>query len=188
VRLPSCYHHLRRGAVIGSGAKVFADGVHALAGWQAHLRAGLRVAASAATAEPGTVVVLGLGAGAIRIAASCRVIYIVDEPHRRGFAYGTLPGHPERGEEALIIEHSGDGAVSFTITAFSAPATCWPRPPARPGEPSSAASPTATCTPSPTDHLGRARLRPRPHATSVTLKRSLVPMSGRGRRNSWRCG
>jgi uncharacterized protein (UPF0548 family) len=121
--LPPGYHHLRRRAVVGCGAKAFADAAHALTGWQVHLRAGLRVAASAATAEPGTVVVLGLGAGAIRIAAPCRVIYIVDEPRRRGFAYGTLPGHPERGEEAFLIEQHRDGAVSFTITAFSTPAT-----------------------------------------------------------------
>jgi uncharacterized protein (UPF0548 family) len=121
--LPPSYHHLRRSSVIGSGADVFADAANALISWQAHLRAGLRVAATAATAEPGIVVLLGLGAGPIRIAAPCRVIYAVDEPQRRGFAYGTLPGHPERGEEAFIIEQHRDGAVTFTITAFSAPAT-----------------------------------------------------------------
>jgi uncharacterized protein (UPF0548 family) len=120
--LPPGYHHLRRSAVIGSGAEVFAGAANALISWQAHLRAGLRVAASAATAEPGTVVLLGLGAGAIRIGAPCRVIYAANEPHRRGFAYGTLPGHPERGEEAFIEQHH-DGAVTFTIAAFSAPAT-----------------------------------------------------------------
>jgi uncharacterized protein (UPF0548 family) len=121
--LPPGYDHLRRSAVIGSGAEVFAGAANALISWQAHLRAGLRVAASAATAEPGTVVLLGLGAGVIRIGAPCRVIYAANEPHRRGFAYGTLPGHPECGEEAFIIEQHRDGAVTFTITAFSAPAT-----------------------------------------------------------------
>ena len=71
----------------------------ALLGWQAHLRAGLCVSASAATVGPGTVVVLGAGAGAARVSAPCRVVYLVAEPGRAGFAYGTLPGHPERGEE-----------------------------------------------------------------------------------------
>jgi uncharacterized protein (UPF0548 family) len=121
--LPSGYRHLRRSAVVGSGAEEFAGAAHALFSWQAHLRAGLRVAASSATAEPGTVVLLGLVAGVIRIDAPCRVICAVNEPHRRGFAYGTLPGHPERGEEAFIIEQCRDGTVMFTITAFSAPAT-----------------------------------------------------------------
>ncbi len=47
----------------------------------------------------------------------------MNERHRRGLAYGTLPGHPERGEEAFVIEQHGDGAVTFAITAFSTPAT-----------------------------------------------------------------
>jgi uncharacterized protein (UPF0548 family) len=134
--LPPGYHHLRRSAVIGSGAGEFAGAAHALFSWQAHLRAGLRVAASPATAEPGTVALLGLGVGVIRIAAPCRVIYAVHEPYRRRFAYGTLPGHPERGEEAFIIEQHHDGTVTFTITAFCARPRCWPGLRARPGEPS----------------------------------------------------
>lgn len=38
-----------------------------------------------------------------------------------GFAYGTLPGHPETGEEAFVVERNGEGDVRFTITAFSRP-------------------------------------------------------------------
>jgi uncharacterized protein (UPF0548 family) len=57
------------------------------------------------------------------IAAPCRVIDIVDEPGRWGFAYGTLPGHPEEGEEAFIASISDDGTVVFAITAFSRPAS-----------------------------------------------------------------
>ena len=52
-----------------------------------------------------------------------RVIYVVDEPRRRGFAYGTLPGHPEDGEESWMLEHRDDGSVWLTIRAFSRPAT-----------------------------------------------------------------
>ena len=65
----------------------------------------------------------GRGPGPLRIGAPCRVVYVVDEPGRRGFAYGTLPGHPERGEEAFLIRQHDDGTVIFTITAFSTPAT-----------------------------------------------------------------
>ncbi len=52
-----------------------------------------------------------------------RVVYVVDETHRKGFAYGTLPGHPESGEEAFVVELDGDGTVTFTITAFSRPSS-----------------------------------------------------------------
>jgi uncharacterized protein (UPF0548 family) len=55
--------------------------------------------------------------------APCRVIYTITEPQRRGFAYGTLPGHPESGEEAFTISLRDDGLVVFMITAFSRPAT-----------------------------------------------------------------
>jgi uncharacterized protein (UPF0548 family) len=57
----------------------------------------------------------------LRVAAPCRVIYVVDEPRRKGFAYGTLPGHPESGEEAFIVEQTEDGSVWLTIRAFSRP-------------------------------------------------------------------
>ena len=51
----------------------------------------------------------------------CRVVYVVDEPARKGFAYGTLPGHPARGEESFIVEHRPDDSVWLTIRAFSRP-------------------------------------------------------------------
>ena len=38
----------------------------------------------------------------------CRVVYVVDEPDRRGFAYGTLPGHPESGEELFLVRYDPD--------------------------------------------------------------------------------
>jgi uncharacterized protein (UPF0548 family) len=52
--------------------------------------------------------------------ASARVAYVVDEPARAGFAYGTLPGHPASGEEAFGIVRR-DGRVVFQVVAFSKP-------------------------------------------------------------------
>jgi uncharacterized protein (UPF0548 family) len=121
--LPPAYHHLRRTVTIGYGTQAFTTAADALAGWQVHVGAGLHVSASAPTAEPGSVVQLSLGLGAIQVGAPCRVVYVIDEPDRRGFAYGTLPGHPERGEEAFIISRRPDATVTFTITAFSSPAS-----------------------------------------------------------------
>jgi uncharacterized protein (UPF0548 family) len=121
--LPAGYHHLRRAAVVGAGAAAFAEAADSLLGWQAHLRAGLAVSASAPVAAPGGLVLLGVGAGPVQITAPCRVVYVVQEPARRGFAYGTLPGHPESGEEAFVIEWHDDDTVTLTVTAFSRPAT-----------------------------------------------------------------
>jgi uncharacterized protein (UPF0548 family) len=121
--LPSGYHHVRCSAVIGSGALVFTAAADALARWQVHARAGLQVCASTAAAEPGSVLVLALGPRGVRICAPCRVVYVIDEPARCGFAYGTLRGHPERGEEAFVVCQHRDATVTFTITAFSRPAS-----------------------------------------------------------------
>jgi len=121
--LPAGYHQLIRSVPVGRGRQVFAAAGDAVCRWQVQLGAGLRVSASAPAAVAGAVVILGLGIGPLRLRAPCRVVYAVDEPQRRGFAYGTLAGHPECGEEAFMIRHHDDGTVSFTITAFSRPAT-----------------------------------------------------------------
>src|SRR5437870_4888082 len=52
-------------------------------------------------------------------AAPCRVVYVVDEPNQFSFAYGTLPGHPEQGEAAMIVERNEIGEVVFRIVSFS---------------------------------------------------------------------
>ncbi len=73
----------------------FASAVEDLMTWRVHEQAGLHVAASSPRVEEGTVVMLRLGVGPVALRAPCRVVYVVDEPRRSGFAYGTLPGHPE---------------------------------------------------------------------------------------------
>lgn len=120
-RPPHGYAHLRRQTELGSGASRFDDAVQTLLGWHMHRRARLNVQASDPTVVDGAVAILGLGIGRLRVPALVRVVYIVDEPRRKGFAYGTLPGHPESGEESFILElHDGD-EVTFTISAFSRP-------------------------------------------------------------------
>jgi uncharacterized protein (UPF0548 family) len=81
------------------------------------------VAASDERVEPDSVVILGFGIKPLAMRAPCRVVHVIDEPRRRGFAYGTLPGHPESGEEAFILEQRDDGTIAFTIIAFSRPAS-----------------------------------------------------------------
>lgn len=69
----------------------------------------------------GMTAVLKVPFGPFKVSAPCRVVYVVDEPHRRGFAYGTLKGHPESGEEAFLVELRDDGTVWFIVRAFSRP-------------------------------------------------------------------
>ena len=56
---------------------------------------------------------------------ACRIVYVVEESNeqqRYGFAYGTLPGHAERGEESFTVElNKQDGSVWYDILAVSKP-------------------------------------------------------------------
>jgi uncharacterized protein (UPF0548 family) len=70
---------------------------------------------------PGDTAMLFIRFLIARVKAPARVVYVVDEPTRRGFAYGTLPGHPEDGEEAFIVELADDDSVWMVIRAFSRP-------------------------------------------------------------------
>lgn len=91
--------------------------------WQMHSRAGLDVLASEVPLEAGTVVLMRWGLGALSIKIPCRVLDVVEESRRRGFTYGTLPGHPEAGEEQFVLDHLHDGRILLTITAYSRPAS-----------------------------------------------------------------
>lgn len=128
--LPSGYQHVHRDVEIGSGRADFDRASAALLSWRMHRESGLTVR-SHGPATPGMPVVIGIGVGRLRLTAPCRVVYRVDQPDRCGFAYGTLPGHPESGEEAFVVHLTAGGRVRFRITAFSRPATV----PARLGGP-----------------------------------------------------
>jgi uncharacterized protein (UPF0548 family) len=118
---PAGYRRLRRQRVL-----LMTDlesAAQSLLHWEVHAGAGLHVAASSAEVSVGAVVVLTLGVGRLGFRARCRVLEVVDEPDRRGFVYGTLPGHPESGEESFLLERRSDAAVVFTIEAVSRPAS-----------------------------------------------------------------
>ena len=119
--LPGGYRIINRSRQLPPGID-FDTATRALLHWQVQQRAGLRVAASTEQITAGTVADIRIGFGPLALLAPCRVVYVVDEPNRAGFAYGTLPGHPESGEEAFLLERDGD-TVTFKIIAFSRPAS-----------------------------------------------------------------
>ncbi|MCW2620693.1 MAG: hypothetical protein JWL64_295 [Frankiales bacterium] len=125
--LPAGYHHLDRQRQIGHGRAAFDAAAEALMTWGIQRGAGMRVHAEPARATVGGVVLLGVGTGPLRLQVPCRVVAVVEEPDRRGFAYGTLPGHPESGEERFTVTHTEDDRVVLEIVAFSRAATWWSR-------------------------------------------------------------
>ncbi|GAA4586980.1 DUF1990 domain-containing protein [Planotetraspora phitsanulokensis] len=124
--LPGGYRHLRRRYDLGEAAS-FRGAAEALLTWRMHAALGLRPQATAPRAAPGVVVVSRLGPGPLALKAPCRVVWAIDEDRRAGFAYGTLPGHPESGEESFLLEVADDGSLSFTISAFTRPGRWYTR-------------------------------------------------------------
>jgi len=120
--LPSGYSHDRHSVALGQGDLPFALGADALRRWRPQLSSGAILAPPLPKVETGTTVLttfpLRLGFAVV----PCRIVYVTDEEHSFGFAYGTLPGHPECGEEAFHVRQHGDGLVTFEIVAFSRPA------------------------------------------------------------------
>ena len=50
--------------------------------------------------------------------ATARVVHVVRNDQEIGFAYGTLPAHPEEGEEIFLVRRAA-GRVTFEVAAFS---------------------------------------------------------------------
>lgn len=117
--LPADYQHLQHRLLLGHGPDVLDRAENALLAWHAQSGAGLAVAADGPVEQDRTVV-LGLGRP-VALVIPCRVVWTLHTEHRRGFAYGTLPGHPETGEECFVVELAAGGEVSLTITAFTRP-------------------------------------------------------------------
>jgi uncharacterized protein (UPF0548 family) len=122
--MPPGYSYVRMSRRIGTGRARFDQAAEKVMRYGMLRVAGLRVTASTEVAEVGSEVLGRLGPFTI----PCRVVYVIDEPNRRGFAYGTLPGHAVQGEEFFGVRYdAADGAVYSEVAAFSRPATWWSR-------------------------------------------------------------
>src|SRR5258708_21697486 len=87
--LPAGYHHIQKSAVIGRGRSRFEQAADTGMRWGMLRGAGLPVEATTEVAAAGSHVIVHPGP----VRAPCRVGYVLDEPHRRAIAHGTLPGH-----------------------------------------------------------------------------------------------
>jgi uncharacterized protein (UPF0548 family) len=124
---PEGYGRVLEEARLGTGLDVYRRVADGILGWELQRRAGLRVRADSPRAVPGAHVVSGFGVGPFRLPAPCQVVWVHEPapdgvPQSAGFGYGTLPGHPARGEESFEVEINGQGEVWLKIRAFSRPA------------------------------------------------------------------
>jgi uncharacterized protein (UPF0548 family) len=116
---PDGFHHDRYETLLGQGHESFQRAVTGLKTWKAHRLPGMGVFPDHQKIITGATVVVTLGTPIVALAVPCRIVSVIDGQTRWGFAYGTLPGHPEQGEEAFIVSMSPDQTVRFEIEAFS---------------------------------------------------------------------
>ncbi|HEY9292016.1 MAG TPA: DUF1990 domain-containing protein [Microlunatus sp.] len=118
-QLPAGYRVLRRQVVLPGGRERYERVADRLLGWGVQLGAGLRMQVSHRRVVESAVLIATLRFGPFPVRTRCRIVYLIEEPDRVGFAYGTLPGHPEVGEERFLVELLDHDQIRFGLTAFS---------------------------------------------------------------------
>lgn len=118
---PVGYDHDFNTVDLGSGEAVWRAACAALSAWRMFPRPWTMITPAQAPLRMGTVVAMSARVFGVWWINSCRIVYVIDEPDRFGFAYGTLPGHVEQGEELFLVERGDDDVVRYSIRAFSKP-------------------------------------------------------------------
>lgn len=126
--LPAGYNHDSKRIRLGEGRATFQAAVKALGRWHMFPMELTTVFPPSVPIRVGEVVGILFRTPIVWSVSPCRIVYVVDERdescshHRFGFAYGTLPGHVESGEEQFLVHWDrGSDEVTYSIVAFSKP-------------------------------------------------------------------
>ncbi len=110
---------------LGEGKDIYRRAAVALRSWQQFDLGWATVVPSQTELKVGAVVAVQAKTFGWWSLNACRVVYMIDQmrpdSEKFGFAYGTLPGHAECGEERFTIEWQEDDSVWYDIYAFSRP-------------------------------------------------------------------
>lgn len=106
---------------LGEGEHVFQQARRAISSWKQFELGWLKAVPANTPLRAGEVVAVVARTFGVWSLNAARIVYTIDEPARFGFAYGTLPGHAECGEERFLVELAADGGVWYDIVAFSRP-------------------------------------------------------------------
>ena len=115
------FHTYERRVPLGTGSDRWTFAAHAVKRWGVKTRSGFTVEDEFRVSATGDPVAVGdrrwlvAHLGPWKVREPIEVVAVVDEPDRQGFAYGTLTGHPLRGEEAFIVERLPDGSLWLTV-------------------------------------------------------------------------
>jgi uncharacterized protein (UPF0548 family) len=116
---PEGFALARYDAAVGRGRSDFDRACEGLRNWATHRVPGVRIHPASTPINVGSVYVVMLGTPLLAIAAPCKVTRVTDESDHVGFSYRTLPGHPERGEEAFDVRLDESEVVHLDIVVVS---------------------------------------------------------------------
>ncbi len=120
-KAPAAYDHDFNWVKLGEGDAVWVAAKNAIRQWQMFPGGWAYIRPEAAPIRAGEVVAMTIRVMGFWWLNACRIVYVLDDDRQFGFAYGTLPGHAERGEELFMVERLEDGTVRYCIRAFSRP-------------------------------------------------------------------
>ena len=107
--------------LLGQGEQVWEKAKMTLLNWQQFPISWTKVYNDKTPLEEGQTVIVLFRLFGIWWLNATRIVYTLDEPDRFGFAYGTVEGHVESGEECFWIERDEKGDIYYHIKAFSKP-------------------------------------------------------------------
>jgi uncharacterized protein (UPF0548 family) len=113
-------------AELGQGEAIFRTATNALRRWRQFELGWVEARPNDTSISVGETVAVLIRTFGVWSLNAARIVYVVDEQagpiHRFGFAYGTLPGHAESGEERFRVEwNQATDVVFYDILAFSRP-------------------------------------------------------------------
>jgi len=125
-KVPTSYSVDYNRARLGRGIDTFERATTALYDWKMLDVGWARLVPAGAPVEVGTTVAVLARHYGFHSLNPCRITYTIEENEgdfvRRGFAYGTLPEHGERGEERFTVEwRREDDSVFYDLYALSRP-------------------------------------------------------------------
>lgn len=108
--------------LIGKGTETFESAKRAIREWKMFDFPWVKLCWPDTPIEEGQTVAIVVKHFGLWSISAARIVYVVDEPCRFGFSYGTLVEHVETGEERFTVEiDPSTGEVWYDLFAFSKP-------------------------------------------------------------------
>jgi len=121
-KIPEGYAVNHNRIALGSGRETFRRAISAIRAWEMFNIGWARLLPRNAPITVGANVAVVTHHFGFWSKHACRIVYVIEDERRFGFAYGTLHQHAERGEERFTVEwNENDDSVVYDILAFSRP-------------------------------------------------------------------